>query len=74
MYTVQKQWTTTVSYVKSFQVKMDNSGGEISELLPLIEKNQKFIQQPRHNIYRNLSNDKIGKLIISGFPKMMIIT
>lgn len=48
-------------------VKMDNSRGDIRKELPNIEKNEKYIQQPRYD-YSTAKQEKDYKTLVSGFP------
>jgi hypothetical protein len=60
---------TVENYVNQFEfVNLDNSRGDIRDLLPELERNGKMIRQPRYNFYRNLSKDEKIKNIVSGFP------
>jgi hypothetical protein len=60
---------TVDNYVNQFEfVNLDNSRGDIRDLLPELERNGKMIRQPRYNFYRNLSKDEKNKNIVSGFP------
>lgn len=49
------------------EVVLDNSRGDIRELLPELEKNGKNIKQPRYD-YSTAKNDKDKDKLISGFP------
>ena len=49
-------------------VTLDNSKGDIRELLPNIIRKDKLERQPRNNLYRNLKPEEKGKKIVSGFP------
>ncbi|MEZ5196169.1 MAG: hypothetical protein R2764_07160 [Bacteroidales bacterium] len=49
-------------------VKLDNSRGDIKNVLPAIIANGKSIVQPRYNFYRNITKSEEGETIISGFP------
>lgn len=53
---------------KATKVKLDNSRGDVRDLLPLIDRKGKEVRQPRLNLYRNKSKDELDKKIISGFP------
>ena len=55
-------------FIEKTPVKLDNSRGDIRELLPLLEKNDKLIPQPRLNIYRNTTKEEKNLQIISWFP------
>lgn len=47
---------------------LDNSRGDIRELLPEIERGNKWVRQQRLNFYRNKTKDEEGKKYISDFP------
>ncbi len=50
------------------EVSLDNSRGDIRNLLPMIYRKDKLVQQPRVNLYRNKSKEEEDNSIISGFP------
>jgi len=47
---------------------LDNSRGDIRQLLPKIERRGESIEQPRVNLYRNRGKEEEGRKIISGWP------
>lgn len=60
---------TVENFLNTFDfVSLDNSRGDIRNMLPELERKEKLVRQPRYNMYRNLSNDEKNKKIVSGFP------
>ncbi len=53
---------------KKTPISLDNSRGDVRDLLPTIERKGEQIRQPRNNIYRNKTKDEANLKIISGFP------
>ena len=56
-------------YKEENTVVLDNSRGDIRELLPELIKKGHLEKQGRVNLYRNRASLEEGKKIISGFPK-----
>ncbi|WP_395043935.1 hypothetical protein [Flavobacterium sp.] len=57
------------NYVNKFDfVNLDNSRGDIRDLLPKLDRKDKLVRQPRYNMYRNFSIDEKKLKIVSGFP------
>lgn len=57
------------NFVNSFSfVNLDNSRGDIRDMLPELERKEKLVRQPRYNMYRNLTNDEKTQKVVSGFP------
>ena len=60
--------STVVNYVNIFsQINLDNSKGDIRDLLPEIPKNDKLVKQPRYDFSTSKKESDFDK-IISGFP------
>ncbi len=60
---------TVDNYVNNFGfVNLDNSRGDIRDLLPELDRKDKLVRQPRYNMYRNFSIDEKKLKIVSGFP------
>jgi hypothetical protein len=58
------------AFIDRYQyLQLDNSRGDIREMLPEMERNGKMVRQQRVNIYRSRNKDEVGKEFISGFPK-----
>lgn len=55
-------------YKEENTVVLDNSRGDIRELLPEMNKNGVMQKQGRLNLYRNRTKEEKDKKIVSGFP------
>jgi hypothetical protein len=57
------------NFISKFDfVSLDNSRGDIRDMLPELERKGKMVRQPRYNMYRNLTIDERTQKVISGFP------
>jgi hypothetical protein len=64
---VRLKMEITLSSTK--EVTLDDSRGDIRELLPQLMRDGTLVRQPRVNLYRNRTKEEKGKLYVSGFPR-----
>jgi hypothetical protein len=57
------------NFINKFDfVNLDNSRGDIRDMLPELLRKEKLVRQPRYNMYRNLNNEEKNQKVVSGFP------